>query len=232
MRVKIQTFRYSATLGGFDDTPLVDFARDKEIVAFREHFYTVNEVPHLTCVVHYQDAIVPAEALQAAREIQPRMASGVTGTARSSAGQGASSGGFRRRDGAPDPCEGLSESERAQFNDLREWRASIAHQEGVPPFLVLTNRQLVAIVRGRPESPTALGHIDGIGPGKLERYGREILARLHGCAARSIVPAGRAAIVAPEIPARPEVPGMDSAAVPRVAAVLADEVTVHAEGAP
>jgi len=60
MRVKIQTFRYSATLGGFDDTPLVDFARDKEIVAFREHFYTVNEVPHLTCVVHYQDAIVPA----------------------------------------------------------------------------------------------------------------------------------------------------------------------------
>ncbi len=68
------TFRYSATLGGFDDTPLVDFARDKEVIAFREHFYTVNEVPHVTCVVTYQDAIAPPAALQAAREIPPRPA--------------------------------------------------------------------------------------------------------------------------------------------------------------
>ena len=48
IRVKLMTFRYSATLGGFDDTPLVDFIRDKEVLSFREHFYAVNEVPHLT----------------------------------------------------------------------------------------------------------------------------------------------------------------------------------------
>lgn len=47
MRVKLFTFRYSATLGGFDDTPLVDYVRDKEIVSFREHFFSVNEVPHV-----------------------------------------------------------------------------------------------------------------------------------------------------------------------------------------
>jgi len=35
MRAKILTLRYSASLGGFDDTPLVDFARDKEILAVR-----------------------------------------------------------------------------------------------------------------------------------------------------------------------------------------------------
>jgi len=57
MRIKLLTFRYSATLGGFDDNALVDFARDKEVIAFREHFYVVNEVPHLSCIVHYQDAI-------------------------------------------------------------------------------------------------------------------------------------------------------------------------------
>ncbi|MFN0008281.1 MAG: hypothetical protein ACKVXR_10260 [Planctomycetota bacterium] len=50
MRVKLMTFRYSATLGGFDDTPLSDFARDKEVIAFRENFYVVNEVPHVTCI--------------------------------------------------------------------------------------------------------------------------------------------------------------------------------------
>ena len=37
MRVKLFTLRYSATLGGFDETPLAEFARDKEVLAFREH---------------------------------------------------------------------------------------------------------------------------------------------------------------------------------------------------
>ena len=30
MRVRLMTFRYSATLGGFDDGPLEEFIRDKE----------------------------------------------------------------------------------------------------------------------------------------------------------------------------------------------------------
>jgi hypothetical protein len=38
MRIKLLTFRYSATLGGFDDTTLIEFTRDKKAIAFREHF--------------------------------------------------------------------------------------------------------------------------------------------------------------------------------------------------
>jgi len=159
MRIKLMTFRYSGSLGGFDDTALIDFIRDKEMIAFREHFYTVNKVPHLSCIVHYQDAVVPREALEVAREIPARTID------------------RRGRKGAPDPCEGLNESERALFNHLREWRAKLAHEDGMPPYVILTNKQLVAIIRKRPESPTALGHIDGLGPGKLERYGAAILHR-------------------------------------------------------
>jgi hypothetical protein len=96
MRVKLMTFRYSATLGGFDDTPLTDFARDKELIACREHFYVVNEVPHLTCVVVHQDAVVPQAALDAGREIPLRPAQ-------------PSAPRFQRRDGAPDPCEDMLE---------------------------------------------------------------------------------------------------------------------------
>lgn len=168
MRVKLLTFRYSATLGGFDDTALADFTRDKEVIAFREHFYCVNEVPHLSCIVHYQDAVVPQAVLDTAREIPAR--------GRQSSGSRA----FERKRGAPDPCEGLDEGERALFNHLREWRSKQAHEEGVPPYLICTNKELVAIVRRRPESPTALGHIEGIGPGKLDRYGKGLLKALHG----------------------------------------------------
>lgn len=167
MRVKLLTFRYSATLGGFDDTVLVDFIRDKEVIAFREHFYTVNEVPHLSCVLHYQDAVVPTGVLEAAREI-PRRTFDRSGRA------------HRSRNAAPDPCQGLDEQERALFNHLREWRAGVAHAEGFPPYVVCTNKQLLAVVRRRPDSPTALGHIEGLGPGKVERYGPGLLAALHG----------------------------------------------------
>lgn len=189
MRVKLITFRYSATLGGFDDTALVDFTRDKEVIAFREHFYLVNEVPHLSCVVHYQDAVVPQAALDAARDIAPRA-------------QQAQQPRFQRRDGAPDPCEGMSESERALFNHLREWRSKQARDDGVPPYLLLTNRQLVELVRRRPDSPTALGHIDGIGPGKVERYGAAILRCLHGHAPSAPPPE---VVAAPAEPATAEV---------------------------
>jgi len=176
MRVKLITFRYSATLGGFDDTALADFARDKEVIAFREHFYAVNEVPHLTCVVHYQDAIVPQAALDAARQIAARPMPSSTNGTRSNP----NAGGYPRRDGAPDPCEGLDENERALFNHLREWRSKQSQADGVPPYLLLTNKQLVAVIRKRPDSLTALGHLDGIGPGKIERYGAAILGALHG----------------------------------------------------
>ncbi len=37
MRVKLFTFRYSATLGGIDDSPVTEFTRDEELLTFREH---------------------------------------------------------------------------------------------------------------------------------------------------------------------------------------------------
>lgn len=170
MRVKLFTFRYSCTLGGFDDTCLQDFVRDKDLVAFREHFYAVNEVPHVTCVLTYQDAVVPPEVLQAAQEVprreeRPPPREVVARRQR-----------WERNGDRPDPTAGLSEPERVLFNSLREWRSRKAHEEGVPPYLVFSNRELLEIVRTRPESPTALGKLPGIGRGKLQRYGAEVLA--------------------------------------------------------
>jgi superfamily II DNA helicase RecQ len=163
MRVKLFTFRYSATLGGFDDTALQDFVRHKEVVAFREQFYAVNEVPHVTCVLTYQDALIPPQELAAAREI--RRSEARPETARPE----------RNERDRPDPCAGLGEAERVLFNTLREWRSRKAHDEGVPPYLVFTNRELLEIVRQRPESPTALGNLHGIGRGKVQRYAAEVL---------------------------------------------------------
>lgn len=163
MRVKLFTLRYSPTLGGFDETPLREFARDKELLAVKDHFFVADGVPHLSCLLTYQDPVVPPEVLEAARELAPT----------------AASNGSRNR-GRKDPTAGLDDAERQLYNTLREWRADKAREDGVPPYVILTNRQLVTVIQRRPDSPTALSGLEGIGPATVKRYGADILAALHG----------------------------------------------------
>jgi hypothetical protein len=103
----------------------------------------------------------PSNSRSAARAIPPPAAHSGSGPLRDRP----------RRDGALDPCGGLDESERALFNHLRERRAKQAQDEGLPAYSLPKNEQLLAIGRHDPEPLNALGHIDGIGPGKAERGG-------------------------------------------------------------
>jgi ATP-dependent DNA helicase RecQ len=64
------------------------------------------------------------------------------------------------------------------FNALRDWRSERCKRDGLPPYIICTNRQLAMIVNTRPESFAKLAQIDGIGKAKVEKYGAEILAVL------------------------------------------------------
>ncbi len=159
MRLKLMTLRYSSTLGGFDATPLDRFVTDKELLTFKDHFFLVNGVAHLLCVLTWRALECP----------------GPTDTHRTTENSGRRPGKGRDRS---DPRDGLDERQRQQFDTLREWRQSKALDEGVPPYVVLTNKELVAIIKAAPDSLTALGHVEGIGKAKLERHGGPILERL------------------------------------------------------
>ena len=84
----------------------------------------------------------------------------------------------RERAPRADALASLAPADRPLFQSLRQWRAKPARQDGVPPYVILTNRELVAILTARPQTKTALQHIEGIGPGKVARYGDAILAQL------------------------------------------------------
>jgi ribonuclease D len=45
----------------------------------------------------------------------------------------------------------------------------------VPPYVILTNAEMVAVIAARPESLTALGNVPGIGPSKVQRHGTALL---------------------------------------------------------
>ena len=62
------------------------------------------------------------------------------------------------------------------FEALRRHRMTRARADGVPPYVVASDRTLREIAMLRPRNPAELALAHGIGPTKLERYGEGLLA--------------------------------------------------------
>jgi DNA helicase-2/ATP-dependent DNA helicase PcrA len=64
------------------------------------------------------------------------------------------------------------------FAALREWRLQRAKADGVPAYVVFHDRTLAEIADRSPKTLDELARIAGVGPAKLDRYGRDVLAAL------------------------------------------------------
>jgi DNA helicase-2/ATP-dependent DNA helicase PcrA len=74
--------------------------------------------------------------------------------------------------GEPVPPEVVERARQA----LRAWRSQRASAEHKPPYIYLHDRTLEALASEAPSTMAALAKVSGIGPGKLESYGDELLA--------------------------------------------------------
>jgi ATP-dependent DNA helicase RecQ len=63
---------------------------------------------------------------------------------------------------------------------LRSLRNQLAVAQSVPAYVIFNNKTLDAIARRRPTSETELAAVPGIGPGRLDAYGADILAAIRG----------------------------------------------------
>ena len=61
-------------------------------------------------------------------------------------------------------------------DSLRRWRLQRARSEGVPAYVIFPDRTLEDILQRRPSSAAELAAIHGLGPNRLGRFGRELLA--------------------------------------------------------
>ncbi|MBI3295435.1 MAG: HRDC domain-containing protein [Deltaproteobacteria bacterium] len=136
MLIKIISLTFDSVRGNFDDAPVREFIKDKEVVSIDDHFFLRNEVPYR-------------------QEINPGMAP------------------KGKRDEAWQ--DSLGEADMGVFNLLREWRLKRSREEGVPPYVLFTNKQLAEIAKGRPDSLANLSTIEGIGSQKLGKYGKDVL---------------------------------------------------------
>jgi superfamily II DNA helicase RecQ len=154
MHLRVFTLRFSPATERFDDSSVVGFLADKEVLSIRDHFFVTNDVPYLTLVVCYRPARPPAPAVGGKAEPQ--------------------------RDESW--REKLTEDDWPLFKTLRAWRSERCKQEGVPPYVICNNRQLADLARKRPATLAALGEIDGFGEAKLKKYGQDLLTLVVGAA--------------------------------------------------
>jgi superfamily II DNA helicase RecQ len=148
MLIKVFSLKFDGLMGCFDDTPIRDFTQDKEVLQVRDHLLIRNEIPYLVLVIKYYPFRKEAEGGQR----------------------------FDVKQAANAWKKEIAESDFPLFNRLRDWRSERCKKEGIPPYLIFTNQQLALIVKKKPQSLSELVQIEGIGRGKSDRYGVDVLA--------------------------------------------------------
>lgn len=170
MEFKVLTLRYSPALRAIDDTPLAALGRDHELHAVREHFFVVHDVPHLLCVVSCQP--------RPSTNVQTTTATALATVPATPPPEPEPSPSSTSRSNS-EPPSSLSDDQHRLYDAIRRWRVAQAEHDGVPRYVVLTNRNVEDLVRQRPSSLAALGRISGFGKARVERYGEALLALLN-----------------------------------------------------
>ena len=75
-----------------------------------------------------------------------------------------------------------NEDEQKIFNALREKRAELAKAQNIPPYIIFHDKTLIHMAKIKPQSPSDLSLIPGIGSSKLGRYGDAFLDVIASCA--------------------------------------------------
>ena len=74
----------------------------------------------------------------------------------------------------------LDADEDDRFERLRAWRRIEAERQKLPPYMVFSDATLRSLAQINPATLKTLSIIPGIGPKKLEAYGPDVIALLHG----------------------------------------------------
>lgn len=88
----------------------------------------------------------------------------------------------RRRGKAPrerrltvDTKQALDGVDLERFGALKEWRRKVAHDAGMPAFMVMSDKTLRAIAVHNPASLDELGRIQGMGDKRLDQFGAALI---------------------------------------------------------
>ncbi len=80
-----------------------------------------------------------------------------------------------KKKGQPHPIESDAPYDSQLFELLRSLRKQLADEQGIPPYVVFSDRTLHDMAAHLPRTAEAMLAVSGVGEIKLERYGRQFL---------------------------------------------------------
>jgi ATP-dependent DNA helicase RecQ len=86
----------------------------------------------------------------------------------------------------------VAEEDAPLLSALKAKRRALAEAQGVPAYIVFTDKTLIEMAETRPATLDAMADISGVGAAKLDRYGAEFLAVITGAPPRPEHPLRRA----------------------------------------
>lgn len=72
----------------------------------------------------------------------------------------------------------LTTEEQEHFDYFRKWRVTKSKEEMIAPFMVLSNKSIMEMIKTKPEFEKELLNIHGIGEAKVAKYGCELITLL------------------------------------------------------
>lgn len=78
----------------------------------------------------------------------------------------------------PRTSELLTSSGMRLFDELRELRLVIAREEGMPPYIIFSDKTLVDMCVKAPATKEEMLTVNGVGDNKLERFGERFLTKI------------------------------------------------------
>ncbi|WP_299838089.1 DNA helicase RecQ [uncultured Jannaschia sp.] len=98
---------------------------------------------------------------------------------------------IRRAERRPAVKQLVAEEDAPLLSALKAKRRALAERQGVPAYVVFTDRTLIEMAETRPDTLDAMARISGVGATKLERYGADFLAVITGETPDEVHPARR-----------------------------------------
>ncbi|MDO8425667.1 MAG: DNA helicase RecQ [bacterium] len=74
--------------------------------------------------------------------------------------------------------EQVTAYEQTLFDELRQWRAGVAQRDGVPPYVICSDKVLTDLATYLPATAEDLLRISGIGAHRAERFGAALLGAI------------------------------------------------------
>ncbi len=157
-------------LDGIEDAELRDAKRRSTVELFR--LVESGACRHRGLLRHFDEEMAPCgDACDVCAGWSVTELVGVT------AGGGGTGGALRGAHVAS-TAGPMTSMDRDLFERLRGLRKELADRQGVPAYIVFSDKVLHEMVGRRPATEAQLLDVPGVGPAKLERYGRSFLEEI------------------------------------------------------